>query len=142
MPILNFLTKGALKPVPRMLPPQAHMVVDYVMVGSFLASAAWFWRRNKRAALASAICAGAELAVSALTDYSGRFRKPISFRAHHDMELGLAALTATMPEFLAFKDSSERKFFLAQGVLLTGIAELTQFHEKRPVLRSTRSKAA
>ena len=32
-----------------------------------------------------------------------------------------------MPEFLAFKDDSERKFFLAQGVLITAATELTQF---------------
>jgi len=41
--------------------------------------------------------------------------------------LVLAAMTATMPEFLAFKDDPERKFFLAQGALITGATELTEF---------------
>jgi hypothetical protein len=54
----------------------------------------------------------------------------ISFRAHRDIDLGLAAMTAIMPEFLAFKDEPEKKFFLTQGVMITGITELTQFPER------------
>jgi len=39
-------------------------------------------------------------------------------------------MTATMPEFLAFKDDSERKVFLAQGALITASSELTRFPER------------
>jgi len=39
-------------------------------------------------------------------------------------------MTATMPEFLAFKDENERKFFLAQGAMITAISELTRFPDK------------
>ena len=130
MPILNSVAKVAMKPVPRMLSPQAHSIADYVMVGSYLASAAWFWRRSKRAAVASLICGAAQLAVGLLTDYPGGISRIISFRTHRDIDLGLAAMAATMPEFLAFKDEPEKKFFLAQGALLSGIAEVTQFPER------------
>jgi len=37
---------------------------------------------------------------------------------------------ATMPEFLAFNDDDEKKFFLAQGVLITTASELTRFPKK------------
>ena len=87
---------------------------------------------------------GAELAVSLLTDYPGGIKKVISFGAHRDIDLGLAAMTATMPEFLAFKEEPEKKFFLAQGALITGIAEVTQFPDKpqRAEKRTKRLRAA
>jgi len=130
MPVLNSVAKLAMKPLPRIISPRAHSIADYLTVGAFLASAGWFWKRSKRAALASLICGAAELAVSLLTDYPGGVKKVISFRAHRDIDLGLAAMTAIMPEFLAFKDEPEKKFFLTQGVMITGITELTQFPER------------
>jgi hypothetical protein len=93
-------------------------------------SAGFFWRRNKRAALAALICGSADLVLSLLTDYPGGVKRVISFPAHREIDLGLAAMTATIPEFLAFKDDSERKFFLAQGALITAANELTKFPEK------------
>jgi hypothetical protein len=130
MPLLNSLAKVLTKPVPRLISPKVHAAVDYASVGAFLMSAGFFWQRSKRAAFGALICAGAELAVSLLTDYPGGIKRVISFRTHGEIDLGLAAMTATMPEFLAFKDDSERKFFLAQGALITAATELTQFPAK------------
>ena len=144
MPVLNNVAKLAMKPVPRTISPKVHSIADYLTVGSFLASAGWFWQRSKRAALVSLICGAAELGVSLITDYPGGFKKVISFRAHRDIDMGLAAMTATMPEFLAFKDESEKKFFLMQGAIITGITELTQFPERpqRAERGAKHSKAA
>jgi hypothetical protein len=144
MPLLNSLAKVVAKSLPRMLSPKAHAVVDYITAGSFLISAGLFWQRNQRAALAALICGSSELAVSLLTDYPGGVTTRISFPRHREIDLGLAAMTATMPEFLAFKDHAERKFFLAQGVLITAVTELTQFPEKarRGEKRLRRRKAA
>jgi hypothetical protein len=36
-----------------------------------------------------------------------------------------------MPEFLAFKDEPQKKFFVAQGALITAANELTQFPERK-----------
>jgi hypothetical protein len=71
-----------------------------------------------------------ELAVSLLTDYPGGVKKAISSRVHRDIDLGLAAMTATMPEFFAFEDESETKFFLVQGAVITAVAEMTQFSDR------------
>jgi len=130
MPILNSAVQIAAKPFPRAISPKAHAIIDYVTVGSFLMTAAWFWRRSKRAALAALISGGAELAVSLLTNYPGGVKKAINFRTHRDIDFGLGAMTATMPEFLAFKDENERKFFLAQGAMIIAISELTRFPDK------------
>lgn len=131
MPIMNTIAKLAAKPFPRTISPQAHSIIDYMNVGAFLMTAAWFWNRNKRAAIAALIGGGAELAVSLLTNYPGGVKKVINFPAHRDIDFGLAALTATLPEFLAFKDERERKFFLVQGALMSAITELTSFSEKK-----------
>ena len=130
MPILNTATKVLVKPVPKFLSAKAHAVVDYMTVGSLLMSAAWLWPRNKRAALAALICGGAELALAVLTNYPGGMKKAISFHTHGEIDLGLAAMVATMPEFLAFKDDNEKKLFLAQGAIITAVRELTEFPEK------------
>jgi hypothetical protein len=130
MPILNTAAKLLVKPLPKIISPKAHAILDYMTAGSFLMSAAWFWRRNKRAALAALICAGSDLVVNLLTDYPGGVDKAISFRIHGEIDLGLAAMTATMPEFLAFSDDNEKKYFIAHGVVITLARELTDFRRK------------
>lgn len=131
MPTLNSITRIAAKPLPRIISPKAHAILDYVMVGTFFATAGWFWRRNKRAAIGSALCGGAQLAVSLLTAYPGGVRKVIHYPLRHEIDLGIAAMVATMPEFLAFKDEPQRKFFVAQGALITAVNELAQIPEPR-----------
>jgi len=126
MPVLNKLTKVVAKPIPRMITPKAHAVIDYASVGIFLGSAALFWRRNRRAAVASLLCGGAELGLMLLTDYPGGMKKILSFETHRELDYGLAAMAATMPESLAFKGDAGTKFFRAQGALLTLLGELTQ----------------
>jgi hypothetical protein len=113
-----------------MLTPKAHALVDYVTAASFLIGAGLFWHRNKRAALAALICGSSKIGVSLLTDYPGGVAKVIDFRTRREIDLGLGAMIATMPDFLAFKDDSARTFFLAQGALIAASTELTQLPEK------------
>ena len=126
MPGLNRLTKIVAKPIPRIVTPKAHALIDYASVGLFLGTTAWFWRRNRRAAVASLICGGAELVVMLLTDYPGGMKKLISFPVHREMDYGLAAVVASMPESLAIGGDAETKFFRVQGALITLLGELTR----------------
>jgi len=144
MPMLNKIARIATKPFPKTISPRAHAMMDYITVGFFLASAGWFWGRNKRAALAALICGGADLAVNLLTDYPGGVQRVISYPAHREIDLGLAAMTAAMPEFMAFQHESEKKFFLAQGALITATVELTQFPNRpqRAEIGGKRTRAA
>jgi hypothetical protein len=140
MPILNSVVQIAAKPFPKAISPKAHAIIDYMTAGSFLITAAWFWGRSKRAAIAALISGGAELAVSLLTNYPGGVKKVINFRTHRDIDFGLGAMTATMPEFLAFKDEGERKFFLAQGAMITAVSQLTRNPDRS--VRAERKYAA
>jgi Na+/proline symporter len=130
MPILNSAVQLATKPFPRAISPKTHAIIDYAAVASFFVTAGLFWRRNKRAAIAALIAGGTGLAVNLLTDYPGGVKKVINFDTHREIDLGLGAMTATLPEFLAFKDESERKFFLAEGAMITAVSQLTRFSDK------------
>ena len=141
MPTINSLAKVVAKPLPRMISPKTQAILDYLRVGSFLGTATWFWRHNKRAAIAALLCGSAKLAVTLLTDNPGGVRKIITPHARREIDLGLAAMVATMPEFFAFKDEPQKKFFLAQGALITIGSELTQYPE-RSGKRKERARAA
>lgn len=141
MPVLNRLAKIVAKPIPKVVTPRIHGIVDYVSAGVFLGSAVWFWSRNKRAAMASLICGGTELALTLLTDYRGERKNLISFPTHREVDYGLAAVVATMPESLAFEDTDETKFFRAQGAFITLLGEVTKTVPARPA-RLVRPRAA
>ena len=129
MPILNSVAQMVAKPFPRVISPKTRAVLDHINVGVLLMSGAWFWRRNKRAALAALVGGGTALVLNLLTSYPGGERKVISFRSRRDLDLGVAGMIATMPEFFAFKDDEERKLFIAEGILIAVMTELTQFPE-------------
>ena len=133
MPVMNTLAKVVSAPLPRTISPTTHAVLDYCSVASFLVGAGLFWTRNKRAALGSLVCGGAKLAVGLMTDYPGGIQRLVSFRVHGEIDIGLAAMTASMPEFMAFESDGERRFFLLQGVFMTIVGSLTKFPKKTPV---------
>jgi hypothetical protein len=130
MPVITAVANTLTKPLPRVLSPKAHAVADYLTIGSLLAAAALFWCRNPKASLGAIVCAGAGLATSLLTDYPGGVAKVISYPTHGKIEIGLAAMMATVPEFLAFNDDKEKKFFLAEAAAVTAVSNLTDFRPK------------
>ncbi|HXS76611.1 MAG TPA: hypothetical protein VN753_10565 [Terracidiphilus sp.] len=145
MPMLNTVAKAVTKPIPRMISPQSHSMLDYLTAGIFLASAGFFWRRNKRAAIASLISGTAVAAVSALTEYPGGVNGVFGLERHRNIEVGLAAMVATMPAFFSFENEPERHFFRAQGVLMTCVSELTDLnhvHQPHPEAENRQKEQA
>ena len=141
MPTLNSLAKMIAKPIPRVVTPRAHAMIDYASIGLFLGATAWLWRRNRRAAQASLICGSTELALTLLTDYPGGVTDLISFQTHRELDYGLAAMAAAIPQALAFPRDGETKFFRVQGALITLLGELTQQSTAAPSRRN-RARAA
>jgi hypothetical protein len=125
MALINSAIGVATKRMPKAVTPKGHAVIDYITCGAFIVTGALYWGRHKRAALSAFICGGAELALSLLTDYPGGVKKVISFPTHCKVDLGLAAMTAAMPEFMGFKDDREKRFFLAQSAGITIATNLT-----------------
>ena len=130
MPVVTAGANAVTKPLPRFMSPKAHAVADYLVIGSLLAAGVFFRRRSPRASLAAFICAGAELATNLLTDYPGGAARVISYETHGKIDIGLAAMMATMPEFLAFHDQDEKKFFLVEAGAVTAVANLTDFRSR------------
>jgi hypothetical protein len=141
MPLINSVARAATQRLPKAVTPKAHAMIDYLSVGAFLLTGAVYWRRHKRAALSAFFCASAELALNLLTDYPGGVTKAISFPTHRKVDLGLAAMAAAMPEFMAFEDDREKRFFLAQSAAITVATNLTDFDSGRE-RRHRRLKAA
>jgi hypothetical protein len=127
MPVVNNVAGAVTKRLPKVLSPKGHAIADYITAGAFLISAALFWRKNRRAALGSLVCGGADLALSLLTDYPGGVSDFISFPTHCKIDVGLAAMVAEMPRFMKFEDDKEKKFFALQGAGIIGAANLTDF---------------
>ena len=132
MAMLNTVAKAITKPMPRMISPKSHSMLDYVTAGVFIAGAGFFWKRNKRAAIASLVSGTAVAAVSALTEYPGGVNGVFGLEKHRNIEVGLAAMIAAMPEFFSFGDEPEKKFFRIQGVLMTCLTELTDLNHVHP----------
>ena len=133
MPLINSVARVATQRMPKAITPKAHAIIDYLTIGAFLVTGAIYWRRHKRAALSAFFCAGADLAVSLLTDYPGGIKKEISFPTHCKIDLGLAAMSAALPEFMGFEDDREKRFFLAQSAGITIATNLTDTNRRRRV---------
>ena len=115
-------------PVPKIIKPEAHAVIDYLVAGTFFITAALYWRRNKRAAVSSLICGGITTTNSMLTDYPVGIWKVMQYQTHGKLDAGLAALTGSMPRLMGFTEDPESKFFMTQSMAATAVAAMTDFN--------------
>ncbi len=127
MPLLQRGLNLAAGRMPKIIKPQAHAVIDYVVAGSFFVTAGLLWRRSRRAAIGSAICGSMTAVNSTLTDYPGGIWKVMRFQTHGKLDAALAALTASMPRLMGFGEESESKFFTMQSMLETAVTAATDF---------------
>ncbi len=134
MPVLVSAADSLTRRLPKVLSPKAHAAGDYLMAGLFFAAAGLFWRQNRRAALGALFCGGAKLAVSALTDYDDDRSNLVNLPLHGKLDIGVAAMSAAMPELMSFSKSRARKFFIAQAIGMTALANVTSFAPATPTL--------
>ena len=127
MSVLTSTADVATRRLPKLLSVEAHQAADFLLAGSFAAAGAWFFRRNRRAALAAWISGASLLGLTLLTSYPGKKRRHLAFPLHGKIETGMAAMIAGMPEFLRLEDEKERHFFTLKAGLLTVISNLTAF---------------
>ena len=127
MPILMSAARWTTNKMPKLIEPRAHAVIDYAMAASFFGMAAFFWQRNKRAALSSLLCGAAETITAMCTDYPGGVVKEINFETHGAIDFSLSGLVASLPGMLRFSDEPESRFFRVQGIALAAVTGLTDF---------------
>lgn len=131
MPIVQKGVAAFSDRMPKVISPQAHAIADYVTLGGFILMTALFWKRNKKAAIASLICAGSEAVNTMLTDFPGGVAKVISFPTHGKIDMGLAATASSLPNFMGFADDPEAKYFRVMGLNITTVGALTDFEQTR-----------
>jgi hypothetical protein len=127
MPFAQTATRVVADRLPKLIGPKGHAVADYSVAGAFLLMSAMYWRNNKRASIAAMLCGGATAIISMLTNYPGGVKRVISYRMHGRIDAGLAGLTAAMPNFLAFPDEDEAKFFRMMALGETVVTGLTDY---------------
>src|SRR5258708_26129131 len=127
MPLLHQATKFATNKMPKVINPTAHAIIDYAAAASFFGMAAFFWRRNKRAAVSALVCGAAETVTSLYTDYPGGVVKEISYETHGIIDFGLSGMVASLPDMLRFSGEPESRFFRVQGLTLATVTGLTNF---------------
>lgn len=115
------------KRLPKVINPTVHAIIDYTVAASFLAAGAFFWRRNKRAAISAFVCGGATALSSMVTDYPGGVWKEMSFRTHGRIDAGLVGATGTMPSIMGFRDDKEARFFQVQSIAEAAVTAMTDF---------------
>jgi hypothetical protein len=107
----------AFQGVPKVISPRVHRWLDIAVTGYFLALGAWFLGRRKRKAATSALInAGMVAGVSALTDYEGTGKKPISFKMHGTLDAMQAATAAMGPVLHGFSGKRESALFYGQAI--------------------------
>jgi hypothetical protein len=129
MPLSTNLTELVTQPLPKIIRPGMHAIIDWGTAGAFLALGALLWKKNKRAALASMICGDLIGSLIFLTDCPGSVVKKISFETHGKIDPAVSALVASMPNLLGFSDEKESKLFQGIGIGLAAVRSLTAFDE-------------
>ena len=128
MPLLQSVVQSVgQKALPKVISPGVHAIIDYATAGSFFLMAALMWKRHKRAGISSLVAGAGELANTMVTDFPGGVVREISFRNHGRIDMGLAAMVASMPGFMNFKDDPESRFFGVQALAITTVGALTDF---------------
>lgn len=138
MALTDMATRAVTERLPKVIKPKAHAILDYAMAGALITLGAFFWKRNKRAAIGAMACGGATLATALLTDYPGGVKPMISFETHGKIDAGMAGMTATIPTFLAFGDEDEAKYFRGAALAETLITGMTDFGSDAKVLEMPR----
>jgi hypothetical protein len=127
MPLLDQAARWTTNKMPKVINPKAHAIIDYAMAASFFGMAAFFWRRNKRAAVSALVCGTAETITALCTDYPGGVVKEISYETHGAIDFGLSGLVAGLPDMFRFSGEPESRFFRVQGLALATVTGLTDF---------------
>ena len=123
----------AFRGVPKYISPRAHSWLDFAVSTYFLGLGVWFAMHGKgRAATAAFINAAMVGGVSALTDYRGDGRKPISFKMHGTFDAVQAAHAALDPNIYGFADQPEAKYFWGQAVKEVAVIATTDWDAGMP----------
>jgi len=133
MDISESTIPDAFSNMPKFISPRVHAWLDVAVTGYFLGLGAWFLRRRKGGAAASAFVNAAMVAgVSLFTDYNGNGRKPINFKLHGTLDAVQAASAALGPVIHGFAGEREAAFFYGQALNEVAVIASTDWDAGMP----------
>jgi hypothetical protein len=131
---------NAFRRMPKLISPRIHRWLDVAVTGYFAVLGTIFAARGRGGPAASAFANAAMVAgVSALTDYEGTGRKPISFKLHGTLDAMQATTAALGPVLHGFADESKSALFYGQALNELGVIALTDWDAGMPAARRRRA---
>ena len=130
---LNRISNLAVDRLPARITPGTHLAMEYGLAAATAGFALLCLRRNKAAAIAGFIAAGAQLTNALMTGAPGGAVNVSSFPLHGRIDRGNAAIMAALPNFMGFASDPESRFFYAAAVassVLTGMTDYTGTGER------------
>jgi hypothetical protein len=127
-------------PIKRVIPQNAHSVIDYLAAGAYFASAAV--ARTPSARIVGAVLGTKLGGVSALTDCQLSARRVISIERHEviDHASGIAAVTAPLVLGYARRDPIASALQIAAGLATIAVSLFTDFRATRGIGPARRSR--
>ena len=117
--------------MPKFISPRVHAWLDAFFAG----------RGRAGAATAAFMNAGMVAGVSALTDYDGSGKKPISFKMHGTLDAMQAATAALAPVLHGFANEAESAFFYGQAANELAVIAGTDWDAGMPTGKRRRKAA-
>ena len=130
---LNRVSNLAVDRLPSRISPGTHLALEYGLAAATAGFAFMCLRKNKAAAVAGFIAAGAQLTNALMTGAPGGAVNVSSFPLHGRIDRGNAAIMAALPKFMGFSGDPESRFFYAAAVassVLTGMTDYTGTGER------------
>ena len=91
--------------VPRVIDPQTHKTLDFLVTSYFFMLAGAFWGTHRRASATALINGIAVLGATMMTDYDGDGKRPIPFPTHGKIDIAQAGMAAGFPVLMGFAGS-------------------------------------
>ena len=114
-------------PVPKVISPSQHAVLDYSVAGTFFTMATMFRRRHPKAAMLALVNGAMVLGMSLITNYPGGVYRTLSFRGHRTGDIVQAALAGIGPLVLGFSRDHEATYFYGQALSEVGVIAATDW---------------
>ena len=119
-------------PLPKVISPRKHALLDALTIGTFLALGGIWWRRKRRPAVAALVNGLFVLGYTSLTDFDGDGKKQVNFKTHGDLDALQASLAAVTPKMFGFAGRKEALFFRGQALNESLVISMTDFEANEP----------
>jgi hypothetical protein len=118
-------------PLRKVISPKTHRKLDYLTIGTFLGMAGLWWRHNRKPAIAALGNGLFVLGYTALTDFEGNGKRPLSFATHGKFDRIQAGMAGVAPNLLGFAEEKKTLFFRGQAINETMVIAMTDFEANK-----------